>query len=327
MSKIYFNNNGTTCCFPLTSAQPTGHYIGVNVSGTPQYVKLSAGASSALNVNIGGTQYGAVSYPETTDILVTSDFICKRTATTEALCFYSNDNLILNTAGATCCPISIPDNATITICGPMDACYLSATMQDGYYAANVTRRCACIEVSYKLNDTATIAACTYYDYDWEQSIYCAYWVGIGTDQCPNYNYVCINGHNLTGTHNVSASVTTCLERGDGGCISCTKNYTATLVAAGGCYHTCCGSFYPQGSFCAHCLDYSNGIYGCTSLSLNGTVILTNQCNHVDSSGTWGTSSQNAINYGNISFDACYAAHTSGSACCCFGTYSFTRCQI
>lgn len=310
MSKIYWNNNGTTCCFPLTSTQPSGHYLGVNVSGTPQYVKLSAGVTSALNINIGGTQYGAVSYPETTDLLITSDFICKRTATTEALCVYANGTLVLNTAGTACNVISIPDNATITICGPVNACYLSATMQDGYYAANVTRSCACISMSaeaitntYETNS----CACIYGEYDWEQSIDDQTWVA----SCPVNQYFTVGGANLTGTHTISATVTSCIQN-----LSCTTTCSFTLPS--GTHLCCCLAPMATGSLTG---DASVCLPFCSSFKLDGTDIGNSGygCMFQDGSHT-------SFN-GYCDIPITYRYDVSAAAYCCFGTYSFTRCTI
>lgn len=310
MSKIYWNNNGTTCCFPLTSTQPSGHYIGVNVSGTPQYVKLSAGVTSALNINIGGTQYGAVSYPETTDLLITPDFICKRTATTEALCIYANGTQILNTSGTACCPISIPDNATITICGPVNACYLSATMQDGYYAANVTRSCACISLSANActqTFETNSCACIYGEYDWEEQIDDQTWVA----SCPVNQCFGVGGVNLTGTHTISATVTSCIQN-----LSCTTTCSITLPSG---THSC---YYitpmATGSLTG---DAQVGIPFCSSFKLNGTDIGNSGCGTMRLDGSY--TSFNGYCDANTQYRYC----TCAAAYCCFGTYAFTRCQI
>lgn len=322
MAKLYWKNNGATCCFPLTTTQPSGHYLAVSNNGTTQYVKLSAGVTSALNVNINGTQYGAVSYPETTDLLVTSDFICKRTATTEALCVYANGNLILNTAGTACNNISIPDNATITICGPANAVYLSETMADGYYAANVTRSCACIQVSYRLNCSSTIDAAAYYEYDWEQQIDCCTWYCIGGDTCPHYSYVTVYGHGLTGTHTVSASVVTNLQKGSSsacGYLTCTCNINTTVTPSE-CSRCFTGKLYQSGSFCSCELAYSDGVPGYATISINGTACASEAIRFMPAGAL---ASTNAINY----LSSCFCVGSYVDEYCCFGTYTFTRCTI
>ena len=307
MSKLYWNNNGTTCCFPLTSTQPSGHYLGVNVSGSPQYVKLSAGVTSALNINIGGTQYGAVSYPETTDILVTSDFVCKRTATTEALCIYANGTQILNTAGTACCPISIPDNATIVICGPVNACYLSATMQDGYYAANVTRSCACISMTAG-SCTNTLetnsCACIYGEYDWEQSIDCQTWAA----SCPVSQCFGVYGTNLTGTHTISGTITSYVQS-----LSCATTCSFTLPS--GTHNYSCITPMATGSLTG---DATVGIPFCSCFKLNGANMGAAGCGTMCLNGSY--TSFSGYCDANTKYFYCFG----GSVCCCFGTYSFSR---
>ncbi len=307
MAKLYWKNNGTTRCFHLTVTQPSGHSLAVNNNGTTQYLKLSAGATSALNVNLNGTQYGAVSYPENTDILVTSDFICKRTATTEALCIYANGTQILNTAGTACNAISIPDNATITICGPVNACYLSATMQDGYYAANVTRQCACISMTaYACSGsvcTTYSTACIYGEYDWEQSINCQTWVA----SCPVNQCFIVSGNNLTGTHTISAAITSCIQN-----LSCTTTCNFTLSSGSYC---CSLTPMATGSLTGNaqvCLPF------CSSFKLNGTDIGNSGYGCMMLCGSY--TSFNGYCTANTE----YRYDTSALACCCFGTYSFTR---
>ena len=310
MSYIYFNKNGTTSCVKTVTTQPSGHYLAVNVAGVPNYVKLANNTSGKICVNLNGSTYSTAEYPETTDILVTSDYICKRTATTEAICIYCGSTLLLNTAGTACCPISIPDNATITICGPMDACYLSATLNDGYYAANVTRSCACISMTadaLTLTFDTCSCACIYGEYDWEQSIDCQTWVA----SCPVNQCFAVGGVNLTGTHTISATVTSCIQN-----LSCTTTCSITLPSG---THTClCITPMATGSLTG---DAQVGIPFCSSFKLNGTNIGDSGCGTMCLSGSY------------TGFNGYCDAHTDyfyctcAAAYCCFGTYSFTRCTI
>jgi len=137
MPALYFDNNGVTCCTPLRTTQPSGHYLGVSVSGTPYYVQLNTSSTHPLKVDIGGTQYAPITYPENTDLLITQEFACKSKNTTCALCFYANGTQIFNSPGTACCNISIPDNSVITICSN-GRCEASYTMCDGYLALNLT---------------------------------------------------------------------------------------------------------------------------------------------------------------------------------------------
>lgn len=310
MSYIYFNKNGTTSCVKTVTTQPSGHYLAVNVAGVPNYVKLANNTSGKICVNLNGSTYSTAEYPETTDILVTSDFICKRTATTEALCIYANGTQILNTAGTACCPISIPDNATITICGPVNACYLSATMQDGYYAANVTRSCACISMSAEActqTFETNSSACIYGEYDWEEQIDCQTWVA----SCPVNQCFTVGGVNLTGTHTISAAVTSCIQN-----LSCTTTCSITLPSG---THLC--SYITPMATGSLTGNAKAGIPFCSCFKLNGANIGDSGCGTMSLRGAY------------VSFNGYCDANTqyryeiSAAAYCCFGTYSFTRVEV
>lgn len=309
MSYIYFNKNGATSCVKTVSTQPSGHYLGVNVNGNAEYVKLANNTNGKICVNISGSTWSTAEYPETTDILITPDFICKRTATTEALCVYCGSTLLLNTAGTACCPISIPDNATITICGPVNACYLSATMQDGYYAANVTRSCACISMTASACSstyTTYSAACIYGEYDWEQSIDCQTWVA----SCPVNQHFIVGGTNLTGTHTISAAITSCIQN-----LSCTTTCSFTISSGSYC---CCLTPMATGSLTGNA---QVSLPFCSSFKLNGTDIGNSGYGCMQLRGSY--TSFNGYCVANTE----YRYNPSASACCYFGTYSFTRCTI
>lgn len=310
MSYIYFNKNGTTSCVKAVTSQPSGHYLAVNVAGVPNYVKLANNTSGKICVNLNGSTYSTAEYPETTDLLITSDFICKRTATTEALCVYCGSTLLLNTAGTACNAISIPDNATITICGPVNACYLSATLNDGYYAANVTRSCACISMSAEActqTFETNSGACIYGEYDWEEQIDCQTWVA----SCPVNQCFVVGGGNLTGTHTISATVTSCVQN-----LSCTTTCSITLPSGN---HLC---FYitpmATGSLTG---DAKVGIPFCSSFKLNGTNIGDSGCGTMSLRGSY--ISFNGYCDANTEYRYC----TCAAAYCCFGTYSFDRITV
>lgn len=312
MAKLYYNYNGVTCCTPnLATTAPSGHYLAINNGGTTYYQKLRAGTCAGVpNVNIGGTAYSFAYYPDNTDILITPSFICKKVITTEALCIYANGTQILNTSGTACCPISIPDNATITICGPVNACYLSATLQDGYYAANVTRSCACIYLSaYALTLTLDTYSCAriYGEYDWEQSIDDQTWVA----SCPANQCFVVGGVNLTGTHTISAAVTSCIQN-----LSCTTTCSFTLPSG----TQVCSYITPMatGSLTG---DAQIGIPFCSCFKLNGTNIGDGGCGTMGLDGSY--TSFNGYCDANTDYRYC----TCAGAYCCFGTYSFDRITV
>ena len=310
MAYLYNNNNGVVSCVKLTTSQPSGHYLAVNIAGVPNYVKLANNTSGKICVNLSGSTWSTADYPETTDLLVTSDFVCKRTATTEALCIYANGTQILNTAGTACCPISIPDNATIVICGPVNACYLSATMQDGYYAANVTRSCACISMtagSCTLTLETNSCACIYGEYDWEQSIDCQTWVA----SCPVSQCFTVYGANLTGTHTISGTVTSYVQN-----LSCATTCSFTLPSGTSNYS--CITPMATGSLTG---DATVGIPFCSCFKLNGANMGAAGCGTMCLNGSYTSFS----GYCDANTKYCYCF--GDSVCCCFGTYSFSRVTI
>lgn len=317
MAKLYWNNNGVTCCFPLTTTQPSGHSLAVNNNGTTQYLKLSAGATSALNVNINGTQYGAVSYPENTDILITPSFVCKRRASSEELCIYANGNLILNTASTSCTAISITEDAVITICGPYSGCYCNWTLNDGYLALNFTEQNACIHIKatalptegcgYTYNSAVDGEGCNYV---------CSVsdtWVGaVGGKTCIN-----VALFNTTTSHCYNGSFTIKANNGRGVYTTCTTTFNGN---ASNFFEV---NFPAMTNMCMYDNDYAYASY--IGIELNGCCLLNNTaCPVALCCGFTG------LPVGSVQYPSgiwWWSGTGDGNHCLSFKDYSFTRVEV
>jgi len=321
MPALYFNNGGVTCCTPLRTYQPAGsHYLGVSVSGTPYYLQLSASSTHPMKVNIGGTQYAPIVYPTNTDILITPTFICKRRASTEALCFYSNGNLILNTAGTACCAISIPDDDVITICGPYSGCYNNWTLNDGYLALNFTEQNAC----FYINATTQVTSGCGFTYHSEVD-------GDG------YNYVCsvdggpaASGHNIytiiyalcfTTTHTYSGSVTTKANNGDNVYTTCATTFSGTLNP--NCFDNVNICFPAMTNMCMHDNNCAYASY--IGLELNGCCFINStSCPAMYCCGFEGSPAGAVLYPAGIFW---WSGSGAGIHCLTFKDYSFTRVEV
>jgi len=318
MSYIYFNKSGATSCVKTTTIQPGGHYIGVNINGNAEYVKLANNTNGKMCVNIGGSTYSTTEYPENTDLLITSDFICKRRASTETLCIYANGTQIMSTSGTGCNSISIPDNAIITICGPYSGCYNNWTLNDGYLALNFTEQNA-----YFYINTSTIPAvgCGF-----------TYHSEVNGDGC---NYICsvdggsgdgsidatIYANCFTTAHTYSGSVTTKANNGNNVYTTCATTFSGTLSPNGFYDANIC--FPAMTGMCMYDNDDAYASY--IGLELNGCCFINStECPRMYCCAFRGKPN------GSVSYpsgDFWWSGEGGGIHCLTFKDYSFTRVEI
>lgn len=317
MAYIYFNNNGSTSCVKTVTTQPSGHYIGVNVNGNAEYVKLANNTSGKMCVNIGGSTYSTAEYPENTDFLITPDFICKRRASTETLCIYANGTQIMSTSGTGCNDISIPDNAVITICGPYSGCYSNWTLNDGYLALNFAEQDACFRV-----DATALATCN-----------CGYVYNSAVDG-EGCNYVCSVSDTYTGAIGSKSCITVSLLNTT---TSHCYNGSFTIKANNGLnvYTTCTTAFsgnapnvfevnFPtMAGMCMYDNDRAYASY--IGLEFNGRCFINStECPRMYCCEFVG-SPNGSVSYPSGTF--WWSGNGAGNHCLEFKDYSFTRCTI
>lgn len=318
MAYLYNNLNGTVSCVKLTTSQPSGHYLAVNVAGVPNYVKLANNTSGKICVNLNGSTYSTAEYPENTDLLITSDFICKRRASTETLCIYANGTQIMSTSGTGCNNISIPDNAVITICGPYSGCYNNWTLNDGYLALNFTEQDAC----FYINATASAAeGCgfTYHsEVDGEGCNYaCSVDGGPGNGTIGTTIYALC----FTTAHTYSGSVTTKANNGCDVYTTCATTFSGTLNPNNVSTVDIC---FP--AMTGMCMYDNNCAYASyVGLELNGCCFINStECPRMYCCAFVGNPN------GTVSYpsgDFWWSGTGAGIHCLRFKDYSFTRCTI
>lgn len=317
MSYIYWNKNGTTSCVKTVSTQPSGHYLGVNVNGNAEYVKLANNTNGKICVNISGSTYSTAEYPENTDILVTTDFICKRTASTETLCIYANGTQIMSASGTGCNAISIPEDAVITICGPYSGCYCNWTLNDGYLALNFTEQNACISVS-----ASTYATCN-----------CGYVYNSAVDG-DGCNYVCSVDSTWTGpTGGKSCILVSLSNTTTSHCYS--GSFTIKANNGNNVYTTCTTSFNGDASdfFIVNfptmtnmCMYDNNCAYASyIGLELNGCCFINSTACPAQFCCGFEGRPGGAVTYPSGTF--WWSGTGDGFHCLTFKDYSFTRCTI
>lgn len=317
MSYIYFNKNGATSCVKTTTTQPSGHYIGVNINGNAEYVKLANNTNGKMCVNIGGSTYSTAEYPENTDLLITSDFICKRRSSTETLCIYANGTQIMSTSGTGCNSISIPDNAVITICGPYSGCYNNWTLNDGYLALNFTEQNACFQVN-----ATTLATCGcgfkyHSEVDGEGCNYiCSVdgaWYGvIGSNSC-----ILVTLVNTTTSHCYNGSFTIKANNGDNVYTTCTTSFSCNVASFFAV------NFPNMTNMCMYDNDRAYASY--IGIELNGCCLLNNTACPVMYCCEFEGLPVGSVSYPSGTF--WWSGTGEGNYCLPFKDYSFTRVEV
>lgn len=317
MAYIYFNKNGATSCVKTIATQPSGHYLGVNVNGNAEYVKLANNTNGKMCVNIGGLTYSTAEYPENTDFLITPDFICKRRASTETLCIYANGTQIMSTSGTGCCNISIPEDAVITICGPYSGCYCNWTLNDGYLALNFTEQNACFHVNATALPTAGCGYCYNSAVDGEGCNYvCSVdstWYGaIGGDSC-----IIVLLSNTTTSHCYNGSFTIKANNGRGVYTTCTTTFNGN---ASNFFKV---NFPSMTNMCMYDNDYAYASY--IGIELNGCCLLNNTACPAELCCGFTGSSVGAAQYPSGIW--WWSGTGDGNHCLSFKDYSFTRVEV
>lgn len=321
MSYIYFNKNGATSCVKTVSTQPTGHYLGVNVNGNAEYVRLANNTNGKICVNIGGSAYSTAEYPENTDFLITPEFICKRRASTETLCVYANGSLILNSSGTSCTAINIPDNAVITICGPYSGCYGNWTLNEEYLALNFTERNAC----FSINATTEVTRGCGYTYhsatDGEGCNYVCSVDGGLPSQPAQYINTYLYAYCFTTAHAYNGSVNVKANNGNDVYTSCTTSFSGTMNPGSVTAVNIC--FPAMTNMCNYNNDRAYASY--MGLSFNGCCFLNNnECPRMYCCGFTGE----PVGPVNPTEGPWWWSGTGGGIYRLeFKDYSFTRCTI